>query len=100
MIDIKKLCHGNINHPVLLSVFHHKSNGCHVLIGQTQTCINDLISEQKLPAGIEIQKDGTVTGLIKVHTASIVNVEDCRGEEDHEMVTTATFRTAAMVDEI
>jgi len=70
-IDIKTLCRGNVNHPILLSVYHHKSNGKHVLIGEVRTTVHDLICSQASVHGMKIQKNGKLTGSINVNCVSI-----------------------------
>lgn len=74
-IDVKTLCRGNIHNPILLSVYHHKSNGKHVLIGEVKTSVNDLISAQTSSNAMKVQKDGNLTGAINVLSASILGIE-------------------------
>lgn len=74
-ICLKSLCRGNKNFPVLLSIFHHKSNGKHILIGEVVTSVNDLMLATNERSGIKIYKNGKQTGELNVHMASIVNVE-------------------------
>jgi hypothetical protein len=74
-ICLKSLCRGNKNFPVLLSVYHHKSNNKHILIGEVVTSVDDLMFARNERKGIKIHKNGKQTGEINVHMASIVNVE-------------------------
>lgn len=74
-IDVKTLCRGNIHNPILLSVYHHKSNGKHVLIGEVNTSVSDLISAQTSSNKMKIQKNGNLTGTINVLSASMVGME-------------------------
>lgn len=76
-IDIKTLCKGNVNYPILLSVYHHKSNGKHVLIGEVRTTVHDLMCSQTSVHGMKIQKNGKLTGSINVNCASIDGAESC-----------------------
>ena len=73
VVDLKTLCHGNLHQSLLLSVYHHKTNGTHVLIGEVETSVNDLISAQKSALDMSIRKDGVVTGNLAVDVASIVD---------------------------
>ncbi len=71
-IDVFKLCDGNFNLPLIMSVYHHKSNGKHVLIGEVETSMNQLISEGKVASsGLKLRKKGFHTGVINVDLASI-----------------------------
>jgi len=71
-IDIKTLCRGNTHSPILLSIYHHKSNGRHVLIGEVKTSVNDLITAQTSVNAMKIHKDGNMTGSINILRASIL----------------------------
>ena len=71
-ISLKTLCRGNKNFPVLLSIYHHKSNGKHILIGEVVTSVNDLILAFKEETGIKVYKNGKQTGFINVDIASVV----------------------------
>lgn len=72
-IDLRHLCRGHVDYPLLLSVYHHKSNGRHVLFGEVQTSVNGLKFSHESAIGMKIKsKDGDVTGSINVHLASIV----------------------------
>lgn len=70
-IDVKTLCRGNIHNPMLLSVYHYKSNGKHVLMGEVKTTVSDLISAQTSSNAIKIQRRGNTTGVINVISASL-----------------------------
>ena len=71
-IDLFQLCNGNFNLPLVLSIFHHKSNGDHVLMGEVEVTMNTLISAGKVDSSsLRIKKKGFNTGIINVEVASI-----------------------------
>jgi len=72
-IDVFKLCNYNFNAPIQLSIYHYKSNGKHVLMGEVETSMNELVSSGKLAdsSNLRLKKKGFQTGLISVNVASV-----------------------------
>ncbi len=76
IIDIDTLCDGDLNLPLRLSIYHHRSNGNHDLVGEIETSVNDIISKKKSKATLEMKKNNAVTGLVVIEEASMAGVED------------------------
>lgn len=72
IIDIEKLCDGDFNLPLRLSIFHHRSNGNHELVGEIDTSVKNIISAKNLV----MEKNGSVTGGIAIEEASLAGIED------------------------
>jgi len=78
IIDIDTLCHGDLNLPLCLSIYHHRSNGNHELVGDIKTSVNDIISAKKSGSGLQIKKNGVVIGSIAIEEASMEGIEEGR----------------------
>jgi hypothetical protein len=94
-IDINTLCSGEGEYPLILSLYHHKSNGKHVLIGETETSVNSLLSAKKLGGGLEIKKKGKKTGKVNIHNAEMLS-DTVR--KPKELVASDTLRTEICYD--
>jgi hypothetical protein len=73
LIDMDELCSGNFDHPLSVSVYHYKSNGNHVLMGNIETSVNGLVSARNRnnASVLKIKKEGVVTGTLDVLVAKI-----------------------------
>jgi len=93
IIDLNLLCSGKLELPLLLSVYHHKSNGQHVLMGEIETSVNDLISSQISGKKLQIKKAGKATGSIDIHNVQHSTEFVCPVVKIHEESRTDTIRT-------
>merc|ERR1711976_730451 len=73
-IELSVLCGGNMDLPLRLSIFDHESSGDHVLMGEIETSVSELIKETG-NTGLEVKKGGEITGTIAVLVASVSGVE-------------------------
>lgn len=42
--DLSVLCEGNLQNPLLISVYDHESSGKHVLLGELETTVSEMLS--------------------------------------------------------
>jgi len=76
IIDIDTLCDGDFNLPLRLSIYHHRSNGNHELVGEIDTSVNNIISAKKSGSNLEMKKNGAITGSILIEEASMTGIEE------------------------
>lgn len=94
IIDLNLLCSGKLDLPLLLSVHHYKSNGEHVLMGEVETTVAELISIQISGKKLQIKKAGKATGTIDVDNARHIIEFACpiiKINEESRMDTARTF---------
>jgi len=69
-IDLSVLCGGNVDAPLRLSVYDYESDGKHVLMGETEITVSDLVKARST-SGLKIKSRGAITGTIAVLVASV-----------------------------
>mmetsp|Transcript_15894 Transcript_15894/g.20170 ORF Transcript_15894/g.20170 Transcript_15894/m.20170 type:complete len:612 (-) Transcript_15894:99-1934(-) len=79
-IDLSILCGGNSEMPLRLSVYDYESDGKHVLMGETETTVSELI-KAKSTSGLKIKNKGAITGTLAVLVASLSGTEDTLEEK-------------------
>mmetsp|Transcript_25054 Transcript_25054/g.37469 ORF Transcript_25054/g.37469 Transcript_25054/m.37469 type:complete len:343 (-) Transcript_25054:255-1283(-) len=91
-IDLGRLCYNEVDLPLRLSIYHHRSNGKHSIVGEVETSVNALIAASKSSSRLQIISNGIVTGRLSVLTASL-SIEEKREVVDE------TERTSSTLDE-
>lgn len=79
-IDLSVLCGGNVDAPLRLAVYDYESDGKHVLMGETEITVSDLV-KAKSTSGLKIKSRGAITGAIAVLVASVSGTEDTLEEK-------------------
>mmetsp|Transcript_14450 Transcript_14450/g.20368 ORF Transcript_14450/g.20368 Transcript_14450/m.20368 type:complete len:597 (-) Transcript_14450:181-1971(-) len=79
-IGIPTLCDGDLDKPVLVSVFDFESSGKHVPMGQFETSVNGLVQAATSNTIIELTKKRSPTGTITIMSASVSGVDEVTGK--------------------
>ena len=83
IIDLGNLCCNDVNLPLRLSVYHHRSCGKHILMGEVETSVNGLIAVYKSSSRLQISNKGFMTGsLMPVATISMRENHDMMEKEE------------------
>ena len=45
-IELRALCNGDINVPLIIDVANYESSGKHIRIGRIETTVNEMVSKQ------------------------------------------------------
>merc|ERR1739844_319447 len=69
-IDLSVLYGGNVDAPLRLAVYDYESDGKHVLMGETEITVSDLVKARST-SGLKIKTRGAITGTIAVLVASV-----------------------------
>ena len=73
-VDLSSLCQGDVNKPILVSVFDFESSGRHVPMGQFETTVKSLTSGATSASAFELQQVGKNVGSLQVTKAEVVGV--------------------------
>ena len=73
-VDLSSLCQGDVNKPILVSVFDFESSGNHVPMGQFETTVKTLISGATSETAFALQQMGNNVGNLQVTKAEILGV--------------------------
>merc|ERR1740124_187453 len=79
-ISLSVICGCDMDKKVLICVYDHESDGDHVLMGQIETSVNELLATDWLA----LTKKGRSTGILNVNKAEITGVEEEPEEEEEE----------------
>mmetsp|Transcript_21947 Transcript_21947/g.62509 ORF Transcript_21947/g.62509 Transcript_21947/m.62509 type:complete len:561 (-) Transcript_21947:108-1790(-) len=79
-LELSVLCGGDKDLPIMVKVFDHESKGDHVVMGQFETTVNDLVA--KSSGSIELKKAGSRTGTIQVIKAEVSGSEEAIQQQD------------------
>jgi hypothetical protein len=96
-IDLNTLCSGNLHLPLVMSVYHHKSNGKHVLMGEMETSVSNLLSCQKSGSKLKLKKGGIKTGKILINRAETESLVIKISDEEIETTTTISFEDSETI---
>jgi len=71
-LSLSVLCQGDVEKPILITVYDHESDGDHVLMGQVETTVKELqdLEGSTLP----LTKKGKTTGTLNVQKAEVTGV--------------------------
>lgn len=62
--ELSLLCDGDINLPLMLSVWDHEGSGKHQLIGETETSVNELLGAKAFGGGGDVNSADSANNLI------------------------------------
>lgn len=88
-IELSKLCGGDLDAPIKVSVFDYEKKGGHVAMGSFETTVNDLLQGAESKQEFALLQKGKNVGSIEVVQASVSGVPDDMNER---------FATAAIAD--
>jgi len=77
-ISLSVICGCDMDKKVLICVYDHESDGDHVLMGQVETSVNELLGGGSLA----LTKKGKSTGTLNVKKAEVTGVEEQVQEEE------------------
>jgi hypothetical protein len=75
IIELGTLCDGDLDRPILVSVFDHESSGKHVHMGQFETSVNTLKQATQTQEAFKLKHKGKEVGTITVVNATVDSVE-------------------------
>jgi hypothetical protein len=78
-IELSTLCDGDLSKPIQIVVYDYEGSGKHVLMGQFETTVNDLLSAstggtENMDKAITLKRKGKETGKILVLKAEVAGV--------------------------
>ena len=79
-IELSTLCDGDLSKPIQIVIYDHEGSGKHVLMGQFDTSVNDLVSAstggtENMDKAITLKRKGKETGKILVLKAEVAGLE-------------------------
>eukprot|EP00525_Craspedostauros_australis_P007952 CAMPEP_0198114404 /NCGR_PEP_ID=MMETSP1442-20131203/5802_1 /TAXON_ID= /ORGANISM="Craspedostauros australis, Strain CCMP3328" /LENGTH=452 /DNA_ID=CAMNT_0043771709 /DNA_START=34 /DNA_END=1392 /DNA_ORIENTATION=+ len=72
-LELSVLCGGDLDLPIEVKVYDHEKKGDHVLMGEFETTVNQLVAAES--DTIDLMKNGSNTGKIKINKAQVVGAE-------------------------
>jgi len=75
VIDLGILCGGNLDLPILFSVFDHESSGKHKPMGELEVTVNGLVTTFQRNDALKLKQKGKDTGMIHVLKADVSGVD-------------------------
>lgn len=76
VVELSSLCGGNLDAPILVSVFDHEGSGKHVSMGQFETTVNGLVEAGRTGSAFTLTTKGKGVGSIVVVKADVSGVQD------------------------
>lgn len=74
VVSLSILNQGDLDKPIMISVFDYESKGSHVLMGQVETSVKAL---QGMAGGtLGLKKKGQATGTLNIKKADVAGVDD------------------------
>lgn len=74
-IDLAALCGGNLDQHIQISVYDHEKSGKHVLMGETETSVRELVAA-KDSGPFTLQRKGKDKGKLAVIRADLIGMDD------------------------
>jgi len=78
-IELSRLCGGNLDAPVLVSIFDYERKGEPVAMGSFETSVNGLLAATKSGDAFQLTKKGKPTGGIVVSSAEVSGQKQAGG---------------------
>jgi len=75
VIDLSTLCDGDLDLPILVSVYDYERSGKHVAMGQVETTVNSLVKAASAKTSMSLKQKGKEVGTIQVVSAEVSGVE-------------------------
>jgi hypothetical protein len=76
IIELATLCDGDLDRPILVSVFDHEGSGKHVPMGQFETSVSALQQAAQTREAFKLKNKGKDVGTITVINATVDGVEE------------------------
>lgn len=76
IVQLSILCGGDLDAPILVSVFDHESKGKHVAMGQFETSVRGMQEAAKSGASLLLKQKGKEVGSLSIVRAEVTGVED------------------------
>jgi len=76
IVELSKLCGGDLDLPILVSVFDYESSGKHVSMGQFETSVNGIQRAAETGEVIHLKRKGKDVGTITIIKADVSGVDD------------------------
>ena len=76
VIELSTLCAGDLDLPILVSVFDHESSGKHKGMGQFETSVNGLVATASSGETLKLKHKGKEVGTIVVDRAEVSGIQD------------------------
>lgn len=70
-VELSKLCGGDLDAPILVSVYDHESKGPPVSMGSFETSVNGLLNAARMATSLELRNRGKPVGTIVVTSAEV-----------------------------
>jgi hypothetical protein len=74
-IDLAALCGGNLEQHIQISVYDHEKSGKHVLMGEIETSVRELVAAKDSGPFI-LRRNGKDKGRLSVNRADLIGMED------------------------
>ena len=74
-IDLAALCGGNLEQHIQISVYDHEKSGKHVLMGEIETSVRELVAA-KNSGPFTLRRKGKDKGRLAVNRADLIGMED------------------------
>jgi hypothetical protein len=74
IVPLSHLNQGDLDKPILITVYDFESKGDHVLMGQVETSVKAL--EGLVGSSLTLKKRGSATGTLNIQKAEVAGVED------------------------
>jgi hypothetical protein len=75
-IELSILCDGDLNKPIIISVFDHESKGDHTPMGQLETSVNGLKAAAQNRTLLQLKCKGNDSGEIIIQKADVCGIEE------------------------
>jgi hypothetical protein len=75
IVELSTLCQGDLNKPILVSVFDYESKGKHVPMGKFETTVKGLQDAGENQTQFTLKEKGTDVGKVLVIKAEVAGVE-------------------------
>ncbi len=99
-IDLGDLCCNDVDIPLRLSVFHGRSSGKHMLVGEVETSVNALIAASKSSSRLLISNKGIVTGAVIISKATIITGENENHVLGNEETTKLSLGESGIISDV
>lgn len=76
IVPLSQLCGGNLDAPVLVSVFDYESSGKHVAMGSIETSVNALQQSAQSGRPLQLTQKGKPVGTLTIEKADVSGVDD------------------------
>lgn len=102
VVQLSTLCGGDLDLPVLVTVFDHESSGKHIPMGQFETSVNGLVAastdgNEDMGKAIAVTKKGKECGKVIILKAQVSGVDSVTAEMSKATIAPSPTPSAAAV---